>query len=234
MPTLMKAPIMNLSCDSQGPEHPVLKALDERLFELYQDIQSPLKTTMILGYPTYTRWGQGATQSWVSFCKHSERLETYDVIYAPMAHQASLALDALIHKLKDHLRPRGCLILSTFLRGSLCELNKAILQAQILCDRGVSPRVHHFESLSTWTSALHTQGFCDVVGEQDTITLHYKNFRDILKELSQTEGRSQFPVHARPHKNFWSTVKAHYASVPQTSSPWPLSLELGLMSAWKA
>lgn len=117
--------------------------------------------------------------TWV--CGDAEYLpfvdKTYDLIFSNLALQWCEDLPQLFSELHRILKPGGCLVFSTLCEGTLKELQNAW--------HSVNGYVHvnSFNSRRTIKEHVCAAGFTGVTQQQETQTLHYKNFPELAHEL---------------------------------------------------
>lgn len=107
----------------------------------------------------------------------------YDVIISNLCWQWSNDLPALLNKVQKSLNPGGLLLASIVGHHSLRDLRESLIQADLMLNSGVYPRVIPFYSLDSIAFMLQEMHFDAPMVDYITLTLKYSKFRELLLDL---------------------------------------------------
>lgn len=114
--------------------------------------------------------------------------------------------------IKNKLKPDGLFIGALLGQNSLNELRNAFIEAELICNIGVSPRIAPFMELKNLGDLFLNSGFSFPVVDSEEIIVEYENFETLLKDLKSwgmqnaLSNRSKLPI----SKKVLNTAKQIY------------------------
>ena len=152
-----------------------------------------------------------------------------DLLFSNLALQWTNQLNQALAQAHDALAPGGMLVLSTFGPATLWQLREswaAVSEAE---------HVNRFDSLQEVGDCLLRLGFRDPVVDTETITLTYREPKQLLRELKAIGAHNINPGRPRGltgRQRLQGMLDA-YAQYRDGEGLWPASYEVIYASAWR-
>jgi NADH dehydrogenase [ubiquinone] 1 alpha subcomplex assembly factor 5 len=145
-------------------------------------------------------------------------------------------LPGLLVQLRHCLAPDGLLLLAMPGGESLFELRQALMQAELECEGGVSPRVSPMADVRDAGSLLQRAGFALPVVDVDRITVTYADPLRLMRELARM-GESNALRQRRPGPLRRGTVaracEIYRETFGDEDGRVPATFDILFMAAWK-
>lgn len=102
-------------------------------------------------------------------------------------HRVNDLPGALI-QIRRALAPDGLFMAALLGAGALGELREALLEAELECEGGASPRVSPFGDVRDYGALLQRAGFALPVADAETLAVHYPSPREAMREVRALGG----------------------------------------------
>ena len=136
----------------------------------------------------------------------------FDLIISVLNLHSVNDLPGCLIQLKNALKPNGLLIASMFGERNLYELRETLVQTELECIGGISPRMMPYVELKQLGSLLQRAGFSLPVVDSDRVETHYQQPLDLLHDL-QNMGETNIMLNrskAYLGKKFWHKFAQNY------------------------
>lgn len=108
---------------------------------------------------------------------------SFDLIVSPLVLHWANDLPGTLIQLRQALKPDGLLLASLFGGDTLCELRRAMLDADLDVTGGAGPRVSPFAGLQDLAHLLQRAGFALPAADRDVVTVRYADPIRLLADL---------------------------------------------------
>lgn len=155
------------------------------------------------------------------------RDDSVDLLVSNVTVQWCNRLDWTFAEFRRVLKPGGLLMFSSFGPDTLIELRQS---AARIDDR---PHVHDFMDMHDVGDALVREGFADVVMDTVRLTAHYRDVRELLRELKDIGATNAFALRQRglTGKRWLVELEAAYESF-RIKDELPATYEAVFAHAW--
>lgn len=111
------------------------------------------------------------------------RMGSLDLVSSALTLHWVNDLPGTLIQARQALRPDGLFIAALFGGETLKELRESLMQAELECEGGVSPRISPFADVRDLGSLLQRAGFALPVVDADPITVRYETAFHLLRDL---------------------------------------------------
>ncbi|HXZ01975.1 MAG TPA: methyltransferase domain-containing protein [Stellaceae bacterium] len=108
---------------------------------------------------------------------------TFDLVLSNLDLHWTNDLPGALLQLRQALKPDGLLLASLFGGETLAELRRALMEAELAEEGGISPRVSPFPDLRDLGRLLQRAGFALPVVDRDTIEVTYADALALMRDL---------------------------------------------------
>jgi NADH dehydrogenase [ubiquinone] 1 alpha subcomplex assembly factor 5 len=160
---------------------------------------------------------------------------SFDLVLSNLELHWTNDLPGALVQLRHMLRPDGLLLVSLLGGETLGELRRALMEAELAEEGGVSPRVSPFADLRDLGQLLQRAGFALPVVDSDTIEVTYPDLATLLREL---RGMGETNAVAERRRGFTrratlAGAAAHYAALfGRLDGRIPARFEILTLTAW--
>lgn len=137
---------------------------------------------------------------------------TFDLVISILNLHQINDLPGCLIQLKNSLKPNGLLIASLFGEQNLFELRNILMQTELQCFNGISPRFSPAIDIKQLGGLLQRAGFDMPVIDKDVIKVNYSSPLKLLHDL-RNMGESNIMNRRNKQylgKNFWNQFKQNY------------------------
>ncbi|MBI3445282.1 MAG: methyltransferase domain-containing protein [Magnetospirillum sp.] len=125
------------------------------------------------GHPTLV-----ADEEWLPFAAHS-----FDLVISGLSLHWVNDLPGTLLQIRRVLKPDGLFLGALFGAGTLAELRKALTDAELAEEGGISPRIAPFADVKDLGALLQRAGFALPVADTDTISVTYADPMRLMADL---------------------------------------------------
>ena len=157
--------------------------------------------------------------------------QTFDLVVAHFSLHWINDLPGALIQLRRALKPKGLLLASMPVLGTLAELRTALLTAEEALTGAVSPRVSPFPDLRDCAGLLQRAGFALPVADVEDISLLYANPLALLHELRDAGETNAVLARSRifpPRALFPAALSA----LPMRADRFEVTLRMAVLTGW--
>jgi SAM-dependent methyltransferase len=162
--------------------------------------------------------------------------DRFDAVLSPMLVHWVNDLPGTLIQLRSCLAPDGLLLLAMPGGETLFELRRSLMEAELECEGGASPRVSPFADVRDAGSLLQRAGFALPVIDVDRITASYAHPLRLLRELGRM-GEGNALLQRRPgplrRRTLARACEIYVESFGDAQGRVPATFDILFMTAWK-
>lgn len=162
--------------------------------------------------------------------------KSFDMVIAVLSlHQVNNLLDAF-KEIYRVLKPNSPIITVFPTYGSLQSLGQALYETEMNLYNIFSPRMHPLSDIKTLGNLLQKANFSEIVADQDSIEVMYKNVPQIFKDLKYNNENNillKQNTKVMPKDFFLEVEKTFEKFIDTESKHYPVKVEFANLIAWK-
>jgi len=160
---------------------------------------------------------------------------SFDLIISVLSLHSINDLSLFLSNIYRILKPNG-LFLATFPSyNSLSLLAEILYKADIHIFQGISPKVYPFIDIKTIGNLLVANNFQDVIADNSTININYKDYKNIFKDLKSIGETNSLQNNHTKHltKEYLQYMDKLFLEYKQQNDYYKININLCNIIAWK-
>jgi SAM-dependent methyltransferase len=158
----------------------------------------------------------------------------FDLVVSLFSLQAINDLPGALVQIRRVLKPDGLFLGVLFGGGTLAELRESFAAAESETRSGISPRVSPFADVRDMGGLLQRAGFSLPVADVERLTAHYREFRDLARDLRAHGQTNALAQRSRTflRRDTLAAMHAYYRTHHAAEDRLKASFEMIYLTGW--